>query len=138
MTDYICNNRSILNYTIGSGIGEWVLDNKTLLDHFNISGERIFTTNGTLVDYDDNRGQEVLKAVQEGYGVILHVEGHYVVVGQNSSCKQNEVYLYDPAPLNESKLGCATIEEAVRKASNRDSSVHKNAKWKGAYKYTAK
>ncbi len=146
MRNYICNKQGTIHHTEGQGLGTAAFTNTKMLSDYNLNVETLFAY-GSLRPYDDANGKKVLEAVQAGKGVIVHVPGHYVVLGPNPSCNKNRVYLYDPAPSSlrgvggESFNDCYTVKEAIRRTGTRHNRCINNqgqCGWEGAWAYSGK
>ena len=131
-------------------IGKWICDHghtgggtpykfftmQSMLDEFDLKVETLFTATGK--NYDPNKGNALLTAVQSGKGIILHIPGHYVVIGPNEKCSNNEVYYYDVG--KRAVNGCYTPQELFNKTYNYKNrcSGNNNCGWKIAFAYDKK
>lgn len=116
---------------------------QSMLNDFDLVVEKLFTEDGKIrgnagKQYDSSKGNAILNAVKSGKGIILHIPGHYVVVGPNSKCNNEQVYLYDVG--KKANNGCYTPSELFNKTYNyKDRCSSKgNCGWKSAFAYKGK
>lgn len=135
-------------------VGKWLCDNghtgggtpwkfftmKKMLNHFGLQVDVLFKKDGKVKGnagkkYDKSEGEKILNAVKQGKGIILHIPGHYVAVGPHTSCKNNEVYLYEVG--KRANVGCYTTKELFDLTYNNKNrcSNYGNCGWKAAFAY---
>lgn len=138
MANWLCSN----GHSGGALVTSFFTKSK-LLNHFNLSVTTLFDKKDKYKgnagkSYNVTEGLQILNAVKKGKGVILYIPGHYVVVGSNSECKDNEVYLYEVG--KRADKGCYTMKDLFKKTYNRKSfcSNNGNCGWKAAWAYTSK
>lgn len=106
--------------------------NKDLLKKYNLKVEQIIKHNESTT-YDEKKAQAIKNAVDSGKGVLLLIKGHYVVVGPNSKCKSNQVFLYEVGDRDNTKC------YEVNKSGLWKNTKHRGAiKWREAYAYSSK
>lgn len=136
---WLCNN----GHTTGA-LPTTFFTKKKVLEHFDLSTTTLFLKSSAVYQgnagkkYNSKEGNKILNAVKEGKGIILYIPGHYVAVGPNSKCSQNEVYLYDVG--RRSNNGCYTPKNLFNKTYNYKDrcSNNGNCGWKAAWAYTGK
>lgn len=132
MRDYLCNNKI---HSSGA-TAHAVMTNTKLLKHFGLTG-KLTNVQNTTSKYNKNVADKLKKYVDDGKGVIILIPGHYVVVGQNSQCQSDEVYLYNVA--SKQYCGCKTMKELWNSTYNwrnrcKNSS---NCGWKKVWVYNS-
>lgn len=144
VADWLCNNGHD-----GGGMSRNLMTKDNLLNHFNLNLEILFERDSSLnkedagTKFNKKEGNKILKAVKEGKGIILYIPGHYVAVGPNGKCDNDEVFLYDPG--KRANNGCYTPHNLFNLTfnyKNRCYSEHGtklgNCGWKSAYVYSKK
>ena len=130
--DYLCSN----GLHSSGGMLYSPFTNGNLLKHFGINGSELISANESK-DYDEAKANAIKDAVDHGKGVILLIPGHYVVIGKNKKCSNDEVYMYDPASNTDSK--CYTMKSVWNKTWNRKNRCiggNKKCGWRRAWVYT--
>ena len=129
--DYLCNNKLHSN----GGMSYEPFTNKGLLNNYGLESN-VFIKYNDNSKYDETKATAIKNEVEKGNGVILLIPGHYVVIGKNSECNNNQVYMYDPASRSDSM--CYTMEELWNKTWNRKNrcSNQKKCGWRMAWSYT--
>ncbi|MBE6156678.1 MAG: hypothetical protein E7161_02920 [Firmicutes bacterium] len=129
VASWICNNTRS-----NGGLSYSYFTNKKLLEYLNISVTKLFS-NSYDKTYNESKGNIILSKVKEGKGVILYIPGHYVALGQHSTCNSSQVYLYDVG--NKKKNGCYTPKELFEKTYNNKNRCadSNNCGWKGAWAF---
>lgn len=139
MAKWLCSN--------GHGGGALGIDfftKESMLNHFGLNVETLFKVNSGLFkgnagkSYDSDKGNKIVTAVKSGKGVILYIPQHYLVVGFNSKCSGDEVYLYDVG--KRSNNGCYTIKSLFQHTYNYSNRCAEggNCGWKAAFAYSKK
>ena len=126
------------------GMDRSMLKKESMLEHFGLNLEILFERDSSKnqgnagKNYDKNDGDKILNAVKEGKGIILYIPGHYLAVGPNEKCDNNQVYLYDVG--KRANNGCYEPKTLWTKTYNyKNRCVEKgNCGWKSAYVYSKK
>ncbi len=104
--------------------------------HITSSGNLLHTSGYTR--WNDSWEQLILNKTNNGYGVIILISGHYIVVHSSSQCGSNKVYVkYAGAIENKTSDSCYTIKGLYDKTynyRNRCNEVHKCG-WNGAWAF---
>ena len=124
----------------GGGMSYKQFTKKKMLNHYKLKVDTLFS-NGAWQgnsgkSYKSSQANKILKAVKEGKMVILYIPGHYVAIGPNSKCKENQVYLYDPGCRT--CIGCYTMPKLWKQTYNNRNRCkeNRNCGWKAAWAYT--
>ena len=123
--DYLCKH----GHSGGALDDKW-LENKEFLNYLQLSSKKIISRNNED-KYKEYRAQLIKKSVDEGYGVILLIPGHFVTIGPNKSCKSNQVYLYDVG--KKANNGCYTMKELWNKTHNYKGRCPSKCGWRAAW-----
>lgn len=136
VANYLCEN----GFGGKNGTGWRVFTNTNVLNHFELNVEVLFKKEGTVKGnagktYSEEEGNKILNAVNNGRGIILHIPGHYVVVGPNPKCSKKQVYYYQVS--NSDENGCYTPKELFNSTYNYKDRCSKkgNCGWKAAFSY---
>ena len=118
--DWFCDMRG---WNTNGGMHSSYMYHEKTLEHFQLKAEVLFKNSeigfwsNTL---QSNESSAIFQAVKkEGKSVILGIPGHWCVIGPNSKCSDNQVYMYDPSSAP--KTTCYTMEELYQVTYN-----HKN------------
>lgn len=111
--NWLCDMRG---WNSDGGIHSSYMYHEKTLEHFGLNAEVLFKNqeigfwSNTL---QPNESNAIFKAVKkEGKSVILGIPGHWCVIGPNSSCKDDEVYMYDPSSAP--KTTCYTMQNLYK------------------------
>lgn len=134
----MCNPGNKNGAYSGGALGYWFFTDSKLLDTLGLKSENLFPYDSSSRTYNSTNGNKILNAVRQGKGVIIYIPGHYVAVGQNPSCNENEVYYYDPG--SRSNRGCYTMNALWNKTYNYSNRCTNSGKcgWKGAWAFSGK
>ena len=77
--DYLCSN----NLHINGGMNYSAFTNTNLFNYYGINGEIIVNYNESRI-YDYNKAKKLLDSINNNYGVVLLIPGHYIVIGYNN------------------------------------------------------
>ena len=119
--DWFCNLRG---WNTNGSMHSSLMYNQKTLDHYHLNAEVLFNNSPEAGFWSNtlqkDEGDAIFNAVKnEGKAVILGIPGHWCVIGPNNSCKDNEVYMYDPSSAQ--KTACYTMDGLYRVTYN-----HKN------------
>lgn len=133
---WMCENK-IGTYTGIYGTDQVDLRSDNVSQHFNLNIEILFE-NGRSSIYSEDKGNQILTAVQAGKLVILNIPNHYVVIGTNEKCKNNQVYMYNVGI--ETTNGCYTPKELYDSTFNYNNRCKGEGicGWNAAYAYNKK
>ena len=116
---------------------------KYINEKFGLKNELLFDNHAKYgysgnPNYNSEQGQKMLDAVYDGKIILLWIPGHFVVVGPNSSCNRDEVYLYNTNDGSE-KNGCYTPKELFNATYNHGKKCTKKTAcgWLAAVAYSA-
>lgn len=137
VSEYLCEH----GFGNGAGTSWKAYTDEELLDYFDLTVDVLFKVDSSLKKgdagqtYDAEKGNQILKSIQNGMGVILNIPNHYVVIGPNEQCKSNEVYYYQVS--NSDENGCYTPKELFEQSYNyRNRCTNAgNCGWKGAFAF---
>ena len=123
---------SISSYT---NVQYGLFANSTFLSHYNLEAEQILDTIG-MHSATQNEFDKVLNYVQNGYGIIMWVPGHYTVVGPNPTCNNNQIYMYETDINWGNSCGaaneCMSVETFYDKWKKNNNGI---PAWGGAWAY---
>lgn len=121
--------QSIGYNTKPNGLSHSAPTSKKLLKKYNLKVETIINYNDSHV-YDGKKANDIKKAVDSGKGIVLLIQGHYVVIGPNTKCKKNEVHLYEVG--SRTKTGCYTMKDLWVATKHHDVKA-----WRMAWAYSS-
>lgn len=114
-----------------------------MLEDFELEVETLFQKTGKVKgdagqEYSSTEGNAILNAVKQGRGIVLHIPGHYVAIGPNEQCSDNEVYYYNVGRSSDN--GCYTPKKLFEKTYNykKRCTNNGNCGWKAAFAYNGK
>ena len=114
-----------------------------MLEDFSLDVETLFKKDGkgkgdAGQTYSTTEGSAILNAVKQGRGIILYIPGHYVAIGPNEECSNNEVYFYNVGRMADN--GCYTTKELFKATYNYKNRCTDNGNcgWKAAFAYKGK
>lgn len=124
----------------GGGMSYTQFTKKKMLNQYKLKVDTLFS-NGAWhgnagKSYKSSQGNKILKAVKDGKLVILYIPKHYVVIGPNKKCSNDQVYFYNVGRRSDN--GCYTPEKLFKKTYNYKSRCSEggNCGWKAAWAYT--
>ena len=111
-----------------------ILSNDGFYSALGLTHEELFHYGGNEINgnynksYNEQDGKKILNAVNNGKSVLLLIPNHYIVLGPNSECREDQVYIYDPD--SHTRKGCHTPEEVYSVTYNSGSKCS-NYNWCG-------
>lgn len=130
--DFLCDNK--LHYS--GGLNHDTPVNSKLLDHFGLTGS-IANISNKSSSYSESVASKLKEYIDNNYGVIMLVPGHFVAVDKGG-CSADKVYYYDGTIT--SRNGCMTMRDLWNVTYNRWDRCTSNGRcgWEIVYLYKSK